>query len=374
LSAPATAPLIVFAQQVVRWAAMSAARSTANRPAVDMSAIVRTLALSAFGALCLLCASWAAAAAAPLGSERKQYTPTEEWVVQQLANREPAQVDKRQSEYPDAPDAGEISGEFLSDLLSDAIPDVPVNGTIVSIEGARVSGPVDVHRKTIAHEVSLSNCDFDAPVNLSRARVEERLDLSSSTFHFGLDLSSAELQGPVDLGLTEFGGELRLNRAIVHDALDLSVARFDSEHGSANFEQMRAEGPVSLQYAHFGAAPFRNALTFDSARLASLDMDNAEFPENGGDASFKSMVVTGSVSLNGVTFTRYVLFDNASVGSLSGVAAHFNGWPLSLSFAGFKSEGDVNLSEATFTGPVSFVGATIGTDLDVSAADFRTPE
>lgn len=90
-----------------------------------------------------------------------------------------------------------IRAEVIAAPLLGAVPAESGRTPALKVDGARVTGPLDLGHAQIAGPVLLRHCEFDSAIELAGAHVRD-FDLEGSRFP-GLDAPLAEIDG--NLGL-----------------------------------------------------------------------------------------------------------------------------------------------------------------------------
>lgn len=214
-----------------------------------------------------------------------------------------------------------VRAEVIGVLLLGAVP--PEAGWIatVRLEGARVTGGLDLGHSVIPGPVRLRRCEFDSVVDLSSARTRD-FDLGGSRLA-GLAAPLAEIDGNLSMIGCECSGQVVLTGAHITGALQVQRSLLDDP------------GRVAL---------LANQLVIDDDLLAQEATVNGEIrlagAHVGGMISLDKAVIRGGGR-------RAVNAFNLSVG-----AALF-------ARSGFTAEGEIVLSGARIGASLSFRGAAL---------------
>src|SRR5256885_2618543 len=94
----------------------------------------------------------------------------------------------------------------------------------IRLNGARITGSLDLRFATIEYALSLRSCYFDSTVELHGVRCRE-VDLTGSCLPAGLRASTADIDGHLLLGRATVDKSVRLIAAHVRGALFMDGAR-----------------------------------------------------------------------------------------------------------------------------------------------------
>lgn len=213
---------------------------------------------------------------------------------------------------------GTVRAEVLRDLLlSQARPPA-----MLSISGAKITGPLNLDFLPIGCPVRLAGCWFAAPVTARWAQLR-LLDLSGSVLP-GLDLDGSHINGP-----------LRLGRSRVQD--------LSAVHATV-------KGDVILD----GAVLTRSG---DEAEAAMV----AHTLTVGGGLHARDLTAEGGIVLRTARITGNLNLENAHLTGGPGPALHCTDIEIGSDLLARNAtiEGEIRLSGGSFAGPVNLHGATI---------------
>jgi hypothetical protein len=214
-----------------------------------------------------------------------------------------------------------IRAEVIAALLLGAVPGAPGHVPAIRVEGARITGPLNLGHAVIGGPVVLRHCDF-----------QDRLELTAVKAR-GIDLGGSQLTGLL-APLAEIDGNLRLIECACRGQVVLTGARI--------------AGALQLQRAHLDhpgeVALLGNRLVVNDDLLAQEAVIDGEFRLAGAQ-------VGGMAGLDGATLRREggraLNAFNLTVGA--GLLAR----------SGFSATGEVALTGARIDREVDFRGATL---------------
>lgn len=211
----------------------------------------------------------------------------------------------------------EASADFLAELLLGGSPGTAGRIARLNIEGAHITGQLDLTSARIETQLRLRRCIFESKPLLDHAdllslnldgstlpgieadgiRVAGVFGVRDATITGDLWLLSAHINGTVELDRTTIGGSVYLQRAQIGGAVHLREARIEQ---GVRLTGARVGGDVNLAHAHLTAAPDTgialtcSGLVLDGALLAHhLHAD--------GSLHIIGAQVNGTVALVGVT-------------------------------------------------------------------------
>ncbi len=247
----------------------------------------------------------------------------------------------------------------------------------IKLEGARVTGELDLEGTTLVRTVWLWNCHFEAPIILRDARTRT-VSLQGSTVP-GITADWLRLEGKLSLDRVTIEGEVRLAGANINGDFECRAATLENPGGNAlNADRIMVTGSVLLDEGFAAKGEVRlvggkiggnlqcRKATFDNPGKDALSLDRI----NVGESIFldQDFAAKGEVRLLGATIG----------GALSCRAATFdNPGENALSLDGVTVRGNVFLDEGfAAKGNVRLVGAWIDGDLLCDDATFeaRSPD
>ncbi|MBO0805433.1 MAG: pentapeptide repeat-containing protein, partial [Nocardiopsaceae bacterium] len=215
--------------------------------------------------------------------------------------------------------------EVIAALLLGAAPAEPGRTAALRLDGARVTGTLDLGHSQVTGPVRLRHCEFDSVIDLSGARTRD-IDLEGSRLS-GLAAPLAGIDGNLSLIGCECSGQVALTGAHVTGSLRMQEASLD----------------------HPGhAALLANRLVVDDDLIAA------------------EAVVNGEMRLAGARVGGIVLLDRAVVHA-AGARRAVNAFNMHVALdvlarSGFAADGEVAFSDVR-----------VGQNLDLRGASFRNP-
>ena len=169
-----------------------------------------------------------------------------------------------------------IRAEFLRSMITGSCPDVEVGPAGLSLNGAWISGDLDLRGLSIPFPIQLTNCHFTGTVNLARASIQDFILKGSKVYL--LDLDSVYCSGNIILS---YG--FRTNLPVVARA-----ARITGQLGCSGGAFCHPELAITLEAATIEQSFFWRRIR-DLAGIVDLThasvgilIDDAEsWPENG---------------------------------------------------------------------------------------------
>ena len=308
--------------------------------------------------------------------------PAEEKFVRCLAEGKPCIVGNGKLPGPEeriesGDNANVVRGEVIRFFAYGGSEENSVSGLIISLQGAWISGDLDVTHANIPYALMCSNCHFDDFVRMQYAECAG-LYLIGSHLARGLGADALTTKGYVFLRDNFFAkGEVRLLGANIGGGLDCNGGKFHNPKGYALYADglttrygvylngnFSAEGEVRLLNANIGG---------------DLDCVGGKFHNPDGNAlAVDGLTTKGAVYLSkDFSGKGEVRLMNASIGgNLDCVGGKFhNLGGKALSVDNLTTKGDVNLRNGFFAeGEVRLMGANIGGDLSCMSGKFHNPK
>ncbi len=274
-----------------------------------------------------------------------------------------------------------IRGHVLAELLLRAGASGRPAIRRVGIQGAHVTGEVDLSHADMTVAVELMSCLLEGTLNLGFART--RTLLMEGCVLASVDATGASIEGSLAISKSDVRHAICLidaevSRSILFDGLKISGAdglavRADSLRADGNVFLRRgfsATGMVRLRGAQIGGQLECSGGRFDNATGTALD---AEGTEIGGDVCLnrasdarKGFHATGAVRLLGARIGGDL---NCSGGRFD------NRGRVALRADGAYIRGAVFLTDCfCATGEVQMIGARITGQLDCSGGRFENPK
>lgn len=265
-----------------------------------------------------------------------------------------------------------VRAEVVRALLLGAGPAEPGYVPGVRLQGARITGPLDLAGATLTTSLACTDCWFDDEVGLAGAsaraiRLEHcrlpGLDATRIRVDGILSLDGAIVAAGVRLGQARITGQLSLRGATAGpDAEGIAVGADGlCVTGDIDLTGLTADGAVSLSGAQVtGSADLTDAAVI-SPRAVSLNIGNASI---GGRLIGRRLQVDGEMLLHDTVITRVELTD----AWLHHPAGH------ALSAGGLTVHGGMFCGGGfTATGSVWLVGARLGGNLGLGHATLKNP-
>ena len=215
-----------------------------------------------------------------------------------------------------------VRAEVIAALLLGAVPSQPGLIAAIRLDGARITGSLDLGHATIATPIRLRRCELDGVIDLSGVKARD-VDLEGSKLA-GLIAPLAEIDGNLGIASCACAGEIVLTGAHITGALDLQDA------------ELRNHGAVAL---------LANRLVIDDDLLARR-------ANVWGEWRLAAAQVGGSADLTGATLRNDG--GRALDASNMTVSARF------LARDGFWAQGEVRLARTRIGGDLSFRDARLG--------------
>ncbi|SBT88273.1 hypothetical protein GA0115233_1001223 [Streptomyces sp. DI166] len=159
-------------------------------------------------------------------------------------------------------------------------PREPDEIAAVKLEGAHITGVLDLRYGTVDCVVRFSDCRFDSVPSISGAQLSY-LNLSRSELP-GLSAARIRVDGSLRLTDCRFGGPVHLGGAQISGALFLERARLsaaDSGHPALRLNQITVEDDLCAP-----GLRVEGEIRLDGARVAgSIDLEDAELSNPGAD-------------------------------------------------------------------------------------------
>jgi hypothetical protein len=299
--------------------------------------------------------------AAPTEAAPQKLSPAEQYVLQQVAKGEWADLRAR---FGDKDEARTLSARFLEDLLTGMYK---IHRKGVRIGYAVINEPLDLELLHIQPYVTLFNCRFQKNVTCRDTVFETHFNISSSHFEKEADFHrlktkinffcrNATFQDRVDLVAADIGGQL-----------SASGARFLSPKHTADFYGLKVR-----REAYFNNTTFKGPVNFNNADISgNFTVREAWFSHKNGLANFTRLRVGQDAIFNQATFQGPVSFAGADIrGQFNVKKAWFLYKEIKTSFNGLRVSQDTFLTDAVFQGPVDFVAADFGGQLDARHTKF----
>ncbi|MCA0870946.1 hypothetical protein LCL97_08925 [Seohaeicola saemankumensis] len=214
-----------------------------------------------------------------------------------------------------------IRADLLRYLILGGCEECRVNGWGVQMEGAHVTGPLDLSFAQAKGVTGLPKCRFDRDITALQFRFE-LLNLSHSILS-GLDLQGAVVNGSVFLRQIIANGKVDINGATIGGQLDCDGATFETFYAPAlDAEGVRVTGSVFLRQV-----TARTTVDVRGAIIGGqLACDDARFNATEGAAlAAQRLKVTEGLFWRGVSVANgRVGLDSAHVGDL---VDDLDSWP-----------------------------------------------
>jgi hypothetical protein len=289
-----------------------------------------------------------------------------------------------------------VRAEKLRELLTGKVSEGPVHWRGVRIQGAKITGTLDLETATIPYPLELIGCWFDEPILLTDADAR-RIFLDGSHI---TALHARRLQVRGDLHLREgftASGDVALDGASIEGHLDCSGGRFLGLPQSLSGDQISVTGDMKFGVAEIAgqqvpftatglislvAANLGGDLNCDGGQLqgkgrpeaTSLRLDRAHIAGNVylgvTDEAGRAFAAAGQVRMRGTKVG----------GDLNCDGGQFGGTPSALRADRADVTGSVFLGASvaagrphrfSASGAVSLLWMRVGGDLDCRGGEFR---
>ena len=314
--------------------------------------------------LAILCAGFlpvmSASSAVNSQTGAKELTPTEQWVVAQLAAGEIADLSTH------AEKDRKLSADFLQDLIMAELPGLKTHRNGLRIIGAIIDEPIDVRNAHIPGDVRLEQCHFNKTVTFVNANFLGTLSFNRSWFEGEADFMGMKVGGDALFNATTFDGPaVRFKRVNVVNDFRAFAAKFRNKQHGAFFDRMKVGGA-----AGFDGASFEGHATFFRADIAGK-FTAAEATFGNEQMDFRGMKVGVDADFSGALFEGQASFGGADIkGNFTAFKARFQNEQLA-GFLGMKVGGRANFNGALFKGVAEFAKADIASDFNASEATFQ---
>jgi hypothetical protein len=291
----------------------------------------------------------------------------EEWILNQVASGEEADLKKQ---FPEEKDRV-LSAKFLEQLLTNSLKESKVHRHGVQIRNAIVNEPLDLVGAEVPFEMFLLDCRFLKEVNLSKSVFMKGLSFDGSTFLSPARFFAMKVGGAVSFDKTIFMRGADFSEVETARNLKANGAEFRSVDDPAFFFGMKVGGFTSFISAKFsGPAAFLNADIHGDFLLSGTEFRNAK-----QIAAFTSMRVGGNTSFTSAKFSGPVNFFSADIrGHFEANGAEFTNANQRVVFSSVRVGGHAYFISARFSGPVTFESTDIKANLVAKGADFRSAE
>lgn len=263
-----------------------------------------------------------------------------------------------------------VRAEVITALLLGAAPAEPGRVAAVRLDGALVTGPLNLGHAVIAGPVRLRQCEFKAVIDLSGAKARS-VDLEGSRL-VGLLAPLAELDGSLSLIDGECHGQVVLTGAHITGALQMQEFRLDRPGEVAllgnrlviddDLLVMRAviDGQFRLAGAKVGGMVLLDGATLRHEGRRALHA--FKMSVGAGFLARRGFSVTGEVAIGDARVEREVDFRGAVLSNPGGNALQAVGLQAGTNIwfsEGFTAHGTVQLSRAVAGAELHMSGVTL---------------
>ena len=313
--------------------------------------------------------------------------PAEKEFAHRLAEGQPCIVGNGDFSTP-RPEEGIESGDNANVVRSEVIRffayggngENPVSGPIIYLQGAWISGDLDLVHASIPYALVLSNCHFDASMSVQHAECAA-LYLNGSRLAGGVNADGLTTKGNVNLN-NGFSaeGEVRLLGANIGGNLNCAGGKFHNLGGKA----LNADGLTTKGNVNFNVNLNNGFFAEGEVRLlganigGDLECTDGKFHNPGRKAlNADGLTTKGKVNLNNdFSAEGEVRLLGANIGgSLNCTGRKFHN-PKGYALVADKltTKGSVNLRGGfSAEGEVRLLGANIGGNLDCAGGKFHNP-
>ena len=263
-----------------------------------------------------------------------------------------------------------VRGEVVARLMLGARPPEPGYTAKLILEGARITGRLDLSGAPIVHELLIRRCWLDRRVDLT------------DTVTRSVEFYSCRLPG-IDARGWQAQGQVSLRRSRVEGPVDLLGARLTGEVSFREAKLSHPEGTVLMadnaivdgsMYLDIGfeavgkirlaGARITGILCFDRAKLTNttdvaMTLDNARIGQN--CFCRDGFSATGQIRMLGTYIEGQLSFNNASLSNPGGNALFADNLTVtqSMFFQGAKCEGLLRMRGADVHGQMNFDNAKL---------------
>jgi hypothetical protein len=270
-----------------------------------------------------------------------------------------------------------IRAEVIAALLLGAVPAEPGKIAAIRVDGARITGTLDLVHAVIAGPIRLRHCEFDAAIELSGAKVRD-VDLAGSRLA-GFMAPRAEIDGNISIIECHCSGWVLLTGAHITGALLMRDSRLDSP-GDAVFRGIRlvigddllAQGAIINGEVRLAAARVGGQVLLDGAEIRNpggLALAASNLSVGSGLLACSGFSAAGEIDLSGASIGGQLEFRGATLSNPGGCALRAVGVQTGSDLAlndGFTARGTIWLSRAKVDAEVYFDGARLTDPADRS--------
>lgn len=316
---------------------------------------------------------------------KKDLTPQEQWVLDQLEKGEIADLKKQ---FGEEEENRGLRAKFIEALLTDEIEGFKPHRRGINIAHALISDPMDLEHVEVPYNVGLVDFIFREKVNLMDALFKKHLNLNRTQFSKTADFHrikvnqslfcrNTRFQGRLDLGSANIGGEFSASGAQLGEVGKNHLISFNSISvgESAVFKGASFQGPVDFRLSKVKkslyldqlktgdgskATTFHGLVDFGGARIdIEFNANGAQFGEKDKDhrANFNGMKVGENTFFKGAVFKGEVNFTGADIGgqfNAQGAQFQGKGQGNRVTFNSMKVGHIAFFNGAKFRGPVDF--------------------
>lgn len=247
-------------------------------------------------------------------------------------------------------DRRQVRAEVLLELLCGAVAVEPGQAGAVNLQGARITGAMNLREATFKHALLLDSCYIGDGIGLPEAETES---VELRNCHTGpIDVLNAKIGGAFVLTGSRLNGND--GAALAADGLIVT--------GPMLCDEITADGPISLAYASI-----RGALGLSGAQLdskdggAALALDRA----SAADVNAASIVVCGKVSLIGAQIAGGV--------NMAGARLHNRPGAIAVDAEGASIGAALDLQNAHVIGETTMRSGRVGGRIFLEGARLENP-
>ncbi len=223
------------------------------------------------------------------GCKPIKWTDAEQYVIDQLEIGEPVKLVQKYSREEDRT----LSNCFMMQLLTDAGDKFKIGPHGVVIDGAVITGDVDLAGRPVNQQVKLTNCRFQGKVDFTDCIFSKSLlfvdsifdgpvDFEDMTIGINFAISACHFRSKTEtfLKTVRVGGDWLMSNADFVARVDFTQTEIQGNlladtvtfAGGADFDTVRTKDDCSLRKAVFG-----DKVSFNEAQFSNLFLTNSTF-------------------------------------------------------------------------------------------------
>jgi hypothetical protein len=264
----------------------------------------------------------------------------------------------------------QIRGEVIARLALGAHPAEPGYSARLVLEGARITGRLDLSGAQLAHDLRIRRCRFDDRIDLTGS-VTRNVELYSCRAP-GIDARGWQAQGQVSFQASQFEGQVDLLGARLGGQVSLRGCKlFESDGIALLADSAVVDGSLYLDHGfeangkvRLAGARIGGILNFDGARLNNpgddaMTLDNARIGQN--CFCRDGFAATGQIRMLGAYIEGQLSFNHATLSHPHGNVLFADNLTVtqSMFLQGTKCEGLLRLRGAQVHGQLNLDNAKL---------------